>query len=143
MHPVFVIETVELSFLFTRTHHYTTYTTQPQLRSPLSISARRCHPRPAGVAREAKEGLTPAAGEETDASRRPRRRRWRHEPIPRRGVRGRERHSPRRTGRALTRAGRRTAASAPPATATTPGLVALGGWLKKSSIDGKQYLDYL
>jgi hypothetical protein len=43
-------------------------------------------------------------------------------------VQGRERHSPRRTGRALARAGRRTVASAPPATVTTPGLVATGGW---------------
>jgi len=80
------------------------------------------------LTRAHKEGLTPAAGEENEASRRPRRRRWRHGSVPRRGVRGRERYSPRRTGRASTRAGRRTVASAPPATATTPGLVALGGW---------------
>ena len=82
---------------------------------------------PTAAAREAKEGLTPAAGEETKASRRTQRRRWRHGPVPRRGVQGRERHSPRRTGRALARAGRRTVASAPPATVTTPGLVATGG----------------
>jgi hypothetical protein len=43
-------------------------------------------------------------------------------------VHGREWHSPRRTGRASTRAGRRTVASAPPATAAIPGLVAIGGW---------------
>jgi hypothetical protein len=83
--------------------------------------------RPVAAAQEAKEGLTPAAGKETEASRRPRRRRWRHGPVPQRGVRGRERHLPRRTGRASTHAGRRTAASAPPATAATPGLVAIGG----------------
>ena len=40
--------------------------------------------------REAKESLVPAAREETEASRRPRRRRWRRRPVPRRGVRGRE-----------------------------------------------------
>ena len=84
--------------------------------------------RPAAAAREAKEGLTPAAGEETEASGRPRRRRWRHGPVPRQGVRGREWHSPRRTGRASTCAGRRTAVSTPPATAAVPRLVAIGGW---------------
>ena len=82
----------------------------------------------AAAAQEAKEGLTPAAGEETEALQLPQRRRWRHGPVPRRGVRGRERHSPRRTGRASTRVGRRTTASDPPTMATTPGLVALGGW---------------
>jgi hypothetical protein len=100
--------------------------------SSLNSNPRRCAAvagaQPAATAREANEGLTLADGKETKALRLPQWRRWRHGPVPRRGVRGRERHSPRRTGRASTRVGRRTASSAPPMMATIPGLVAQGGW---------------
>ena len=119
---LFYLQTCHFYLPATPHKHNSGLNSNPRRRAAVAVA------RPAAAAREAKEGLTPAAGEETEASRRPRRRRWRHGPVPRQGVRGRERHSPRRTGRASTRAGRRTAASAPPAAATTPGLVALGGW---------------
>jgi hypothetical protein len=61
------------------------HNSNPRHRAAVAVA------RLAAVAREAKEGLTPAAGEETEASWRLRRRRWRHGPVPRQGVRGRER----------------------------------------------------
>jgi hypothetical protein len=43
MHPVFVIETVETSFLFTSTHNIQHNTTTTPIRSPLSIFADASH----------------------------------------------------------------------------------------------------